>query len=134
MAAIQMSADQLEQLVTSIMGAAGGVAQPQRSAHAVGPMGACVLGIDKMKRPKVFMDWIKEAQAKIDYMGISDNKQKVALLRSWAGDVAAVAEIPADTFKNIITKTKKELLEHVSRRDRSSRHETRGRDMDVIHK
>ena len=29
------SADQLEQLVTSIMGAAGGVAQPQRSAQVV---------------------------------------------------------------------------------------------------
>ena len=106
-------------------------------------MGACVLGIDKMKRPKVFMDWVKEAQAKIDYMGISDNKQKVALLRSWAGrellnfwekeariqfttipaveatdGVAAVAEITADTFEEIITKTKKELLIHVSR-DRS---------------
>ena len=143
MAAIQMTAAQQEQLVTRILGAAGGAAQPQGSAHAVGPMGACVLGIDKMKRPKVFMDWVKEAQAKIDYMGISDNKQKVALLRSWAGrellnfwekeeriqfttipaveatdGVAAVAEIPADTFEEIITKTKKELLIHVSR-DRS---------------
>ena len=143
MAAIQMTAAQLEQPVTRILGAAGGAAQPQGSAHAVGPMGACVLGIDKMKRPKVFMDWVKEAQAKIDYMGISDNKQKVALLRSWAGrellnfwekeariqfttipaveatdGVAAVAEIPADTFEEIITKTKKELLIHVSR-DRS---------------
>ena len=143
MAAIQMTAAQLEQPVTRILGAAGGAAQPQGSAHAVGPMGACVLGIDKMKRPKVFMDWVKEAQAKIDYMGISDNKQKVALLRSWAGrellnfwekeariqfttipaveatdGVAAVAEITADTFEEIITKTKKELLIHVSR-DRS---------------
>ena len=148
MAAIQMTAAQLEQLVTRIQGAAGGAAQPQGSAHAVGPMGACVLGIDKMKRPKVFMDWVKEAQAKIDYMGISDNKQKVALLRSWAGrellnfwekeariqftTIPAVeatdgysqsamtifSEIPADTFEEIITKTKKELLIHVSR-DRS---------------
>ena len=50
----------------------------QGSAHAVGPMGACVLGIDKMKRPKVFMDWLKEAQAKIDYIGISEKKQIVA--------------------------------------------------------
>ena len=73
-----MSADQLEQLVTRIMGAAGGAAKPQGSAHAVGPMGACVLGIDKMKRPKVFMDWLKEAQAKIDYIGISEKKQIVA--------------------------------------------------------
>ena len=148
MAAIQMTAAQLEQPVTRILGAAGGAAQPQGSAHAVGPMGACVLGIDKMKRPKVFMDWVKEAQAKIDYMGISDNKQKVALLRSWAGrellnfwekeariqftTIPAVeatdgysqsamtifSEIPADTFEEIITKTKKELLIHVSR-DRS---------------
>ena len=50
----------------------------QGSAHAVGPMGACVLGIDKMKRPKVFMDWLKEAQVKIDYIGISEKKQIVA--------------------------------------------------------
>ena len=83
--AIQMTADQLETLVTRILGAAGGAAQPQGSALAVGPMGACVLGIDKVKRPKVFQDWVKEAQAKIDYMGITDNKQKVALLKSWAG-------------------------------------------------
>ena len=56
MAAIQMSAEQLEQLVTRILGAVGGAAQPQGSAHAVEPMGACMLGIDKKKRPKVFMD------------------------------------------------------------------------------
>ena len=138
-----MSADQLEQLVTRILGAAGGAAQPQGSALAVGPMGACVLGIDKMKRPKVFQDWMKEAQAKIDYMGINDDKQKVALLKSWAGrellnfwekeariqftvipavpaagGVAGVAEIPADTFEQIVQKTRQELLKHVSR-DRS---------------
>ena len=76
MAAIQMSAEQLEQLVTRIMWASGGAAQPHGSAHVVGPMGACVLGIDKMKRPKVFMDWLKEAQAKIDYMGIVTTSKK----------------------------------------------------------
>ena len=124
-------------------------------------MGACVLGIDEIKRPKVFMDWLKEAQAKIDYMGISDNKQKVALLRSWAGrellnfwekeariqftaipvvaatgDVEAVAEIPADTFEDIITKTKKDpqTCKQGQIPNRSSQHETRGRDMDAIHK
>ena len=142
--AIQISADQLEELVTRILGAAGGAAaQPQGSALAVGPMGACVLGIDKMKRPKVFQDWVKEAQAKVDYMGITDNKQKVALLKSWAGrellnfwekeariqftaipavpaagGVPGVAEIPADTFDQILQKTREELLKQVSR-DRS---------------
>ena len=141
--AIQMTADQLETLVTRILGAAEGAAQPQGSALAVGPMGACVLGIDKVKRPKVFQDWVKEAQAKIDYMGITDNKQKVALLKSWAGrellnfwekevriqftvipaviagvGIAAVAEIPADSFDQILEKTRSELLKHVSR-DRS---------------
>lgn len=86
---------------------------------------------------------MKEAQAKIDYMGIADNKMKVALLKSWAGktllnfwetevrirfmstpavaqqgDQVAVPEVLPDTFEEILTKTREELLKHVSR-DRS---------------
>ena len=49
MAAIQMSADQLEQLVTSIMGAAGGSAQPQISAHAVGKVTKGEMATDNSK-------------------------------------------------------------------------------------
>ena len=57
--AIQMTADQLDTLVKRILGTAGGAAQPQGSALAEGPMVVCVLGIDKVKRPNVFQDWVK---------------------------------------------------------------------------
>ena len=141
MAAVQLTDEQLTTLITRLVGAAGGTSEG--SASAVGPMEPCNLGIDKVKRLKNFQDWCKEAEAKITYMGITEDTRKVALLKSWAGrtllnfwekeariqfetiprieaagDQAAVPEIPADTFDNIIKKTKAELLKHVSR-DRS---------------
>ena len=139
--AVQLTDEQLTTLITRLVGAAGGTSEG--SASAVGPMEPCNLGIDKVKRLKNFQDWCKEAEAKITYMGITEDTRKVALLKSWAGrtllnfwekeariqfvtiprieaagDQAAVPEIPADTFDNIIKKTKAELLKHVSR-DRS---------------
>ena len=48
-------------------------------------MGQCNLGVDKVKRYKRFSDWMKGAEAKIDFMGITTDKQKISLLRSWAG-------------------------------------------------
>ena len=141
MAAVQLTDEQLTTLITRLVGAAGGTSEG--SASAVGPMEPCNLGIDKVKRLKNFQDWRKEAEAKITYMGITEDTRKVALLKSWAGRTllnfwekeariqfvtiprieaaggqAAVPEIPADTFDNIIKKTKAELLKHVSR-DRS---------------
>ena len=38
-----------------------------------------------MKRYKRFSDWMKRAEAKIDFMGITTDKHKISLLRSWAG-------------------------------------------------
>ena len=139
--AVQLTDDQLTTLIARLVGAAGG--ESQGAASAVGPMEPCHLGIDKVKRLKNFQDWCKEAEAKITYMGITGDTRKVALLKSWAGRTllnfwekeariqlekipripaaggqAEVPEIPADTFENIIKKTKVELLKHVSR-DRS---------------
>ena len=48
-------------------------------------MGQCNLGVDKVKRYKRFSDWMKGAEAKIDFMGITTDKHKISLLRSWAG-------------------------------------------------
>ena len=139
MAAVQLTDEQLTTLITRLVGAAGGTSE----GSASGPMEPCNLGIDKVKRLKNFQDWCKEAEAKITYMGITEDTRKVALLKSWAGRTLlnfwekeariqfvtiprieaaggqeAVPEIPADTFDNIIKKTKAELLKHVSR-DRS---------------
>ena len=138
---VQLTDAQLTTLINRLVGAAGGASQG--AASAVGPMEPCNLGIDKVKRLKNFQDWCKEAEAKITYMGINEDTKKVALLKSWAGRIllnfwekearihlekipgipaageqVAVPEVPADTFEEIIRKTKAELLKHVSR-DRS---------------
>ena len=43
------------------------------------------MGIDKVKRLKRFNDWVKAAEAKMDFMGLTSDTQKVNLLRSWTG-------------------------------------------------
>ena len=85
-----MTAEQFNQLMAALPGliAGGGQGAGQQAlgaASAVGPMGHCNLGIDKSGRLKRFNDWMKGAQAKIDFMGLTTDKQKISLLRSWAG-------------------------------------------------
>lgn len=145
-----MTAEQFQQLLQALPGmiaggGGGGAAQQALGAASavVGPMGQCNLGVDKVKRLKRFIDWMKGAEAKIDFMGLTTDKQKISLLRSWAGAelllywerevgirfqavdrvpaVGDVAEIPAQqahTYKELVTDTKKEILKHVNR-DRS---------------
>lgn len=120
----------------------GGNAHPQGAASAVGPMAHCNLGIDKMTRLKRFNDWIKGAQAKIDFMGLDNDRQKISLLRSWSGPDLLVfwerevnirfADVPAvivngvqqaplaaaHTYNELIDLTRTEILRHVNR-DRS---------------
>ena len=144
---MSLTADQFNQLLAALpamLGAGGGGAnQSQGAASAVGPMGHCNLGVDKVKRFKRFSDWMKGAEAKIDFMGLTTDKQKISLLRSWAGpellvywerevgirfqavervqavgDVAEIPGQPAHTFKELVDLTRKEILKHVNR-DRS---------------
>ena len=51
----------------------------------VGPMGPCILGKDKLKRPKRWADWYQEAENKMRFSGITDSGQKLSFLRSCAG-------------------------------------------------
>ena len=144
---MSLTAEQFGELMAALpamLGAGGGAAnQSLGAASAVGPMGQCNLGVDKVKRLKRFSDWMKGAEAKIDFMGLTADKQKISLLRSWAGPellvywerevgirfqavdrveaAGDVAEIPAQaahTYKELITGTKREILKHVNR-DRS---------------
>ena len=141
---MSLTADQFQQLLAALpgmMGGGGGAAQQALgAASAVGPMGQCNLGVDKVKRLKRFSDWMKGAEAKIDFMGLTTDKQKISLLRSWAGPelllywereacirfqavdrvpaAGDVAEIPAQAahiYKELITLTRKEILKHVNR-------------------
>ena len=69
-------------------GAAGGAAMVQPgagAAAAVGQLGSCHLGRDKMERYKKWGDWMKEAKSKMAFLGITANSQKVAYIRSCAG-------------------------------------------------
>ena len=86
---------------------------------------------------------MKGAQAKIDFMGLTTDKQKISLLRSWAGPelliywerevgvrfediprVEAVGDMPAipaqdaHTYQEMLKNTRVEILKHVNR-DRS---------------
>ena len=48
-------------------------------------MGPCALGKDKLKRPKKWTDWHKDAENKMRFLGITDSAQKMNFLRSCAG-------------------------------------------------
>ena len=55
------------------------------AAAMVGPMGPCTLGKDKLKRPKKWADWHREAENKKRFSGITDSGRKWDFLRSCVG-------------------------------------------------
>ena len=84
--AVEMTADQFERLIATLRGGGGGGAAGAAGAAAVvGPMGPCVLGKDKLKRPKKWTDWHKDVENKMRFLGITDSTQKMNCLRSCAG-------------------------------------------------
>jgi len=143
---MSLSAEQFQPLQTALPGMLGGGGQGAQhvagAASAVGPMGHCNLGIDKTMRLKRFNDWMKGAQARIDFMGLNTDVQKISLLRSWAGpelltywerevgarfmaiprvavgDVAAMPAQAPHTYTELLNLTRLEILKHVNR-DRS---------------
>ena len=52
---------------------------------ALGPMRQCMLGDDKMRKLTLFDDWLEEAESRMEYIGIADDKEKIILLRTWGG-------------------------------------------------
>ena len=145
---MSLTEDQFNQLLAALPGmlaggGQGGGQQALGAASAVGPMGHCNLGIDKTGRLKRFNDWMKGAQAKIDFMGLTTDKQKISLLRSWAGPELltywerevgirfestprieatggrdAIPAQEAHTYQDMLRDTRQEILKHVNR-DRS---------------
>ena len=76
-----MTPDQLQTLIAVIQGGGGGGAAGAAGAAAmVGPMGPCVLGKDKLKRPKKWTDWHKDAENKMRFSGITNSVQKMNFL------------------------------------------------------
>ena len=85
--AVEMLADQFERLIATMQGGGGGGAAGAAGAAAavVGPVGPCVLGKDKLKRPKKWTDWHKDAENKMRFLSMNDSGQKMNFLRSCAG-------------------------------------------------
>ena len=52
---------------------------------ALGLMRQCMLGTDKMRKLTIFDDWLEEAESRMEYIGIADDKEKIILLRTWGG-------------------------------------------------
>ena len=100
-----MTPDQLQTLIAVIQGSGGGGAAGAAGAAAmVGPMGPCVLGKDKLKRPKRWTDWHKDAENKMRFSGITNSVQKMNFLRSCAGKKVLVLEVTKVDTRLIIPK------------------------------
>ena len=132
-----MTEAQLAQLIAAVRTQEGaGGAQSAGAAAVVGPMRPCPLGKDKLKRFKKWNDWIRDAETKMAFLGLTRNQQKVNFIRSCAGSeltefwmkearirfeaVAAneAEEIEAQaahTYNEMVEETKKILLKLVSR-------------------
>ena len=83
---VEMSAEQFERLIATLQGGGGsGAAGAAGAAVVVGPMGPCVLGKDKLKRPKKWTEWHKDAENKMRFLGITKSVQEMNFLRSCAG-------------------------------------------------
>ena len=87
--AVALMPEQLQELIRAVMAGGGegaeGAANPTVAAAMVGPMGPCTLGKEKLKRPKRWADWHREAENKMRFGGITDSGQKLSFLRSCAG-------------------------------------------------
>ena len=67
---VEMLVEQFDRLIATLQrGGGGGVAGAAGAAAVVGPMGPRVLGKDKLKKPKKWTDWHKDAENKMRFLG-----------------------------------------------------------------
>ena len=126
--AVTMTADQYQTLIDTLRGGGdGGAAGTAGAATREGPMEPCALGKDKLKRPKRWTNWHREAENKMRLMGITDNDQRMNYLRRCAGaelteiwekEERMVVEanregevaVPAHTYEQVVEGTMMTLL------------------------
>ena len=89
-AVLQLTAEQLQNIIAGSIAGALQQAQGQglgggtAGAAAAGSLLPCPLGRDKTKRYLQFRDWLTQAEAKMEFLAITESKRKVAYLRSSA--------------------------------------------------
>ena len=79
--------EQLQQLLAGAAAVAAQNAGAGAGAAAAGHLAPCVLGREKTKRYQIFQDWITQAEAKMQFLGIKEDGRKIAYLRSNVSDV-----------------------------------------------
>ena len=84
---MNFSADQFNQLLATLSG--GNVnkaaSAPRNDPAALGPIRQCALGTDKMKKLNIFNEWLEDADNRMSYIGITSDKEKIILLKTWGG-------------------------------------------------
>ena len=127
---VEMTNTQLDRLNAAMQGGGGGGVAG--AAAVVGPMGPCNLGKDKLKRPKRWSDWRKNAENKMRFLKIEEDKQKLNFIRSCAGaeltkfwekemrarfeaKVEEGARVEAHTYEHVVEDTKQILLKLVNK-------------------
>ena len=123
-----MSDQQLRDLLAGVVGAIGGGAAGGAAATMAASMGPCILGKNKLKRPKKWSDWIKAAENKMSFSGIEEGSSKWEFIRSCAGpeltevwekEVRIIYKTTADeqahTYEQVLKETEKTLYKLVSR-------------------
>jgi hypothetical protein len=127
---VNMTQQQLEQLITALRGPNPAGAAGLGAAAMVGRLGPCELGRDKLKRYKKFLDWVGEAESKMRLLGLTTDQEKNSFVQSSAGPeltqfwekevrIRWVATVDpaqaAHTYGDLIKDSKATLLKYVSR-------------------
>ena len=60
-------------------------AQHASSAAVVGQVPPCNLGKNKLKRYRIWTEWIRDAENKMSFLSITENSAKISFIRSVAG-------------------------------------------------
>ena len=82
---VVMTQAQLQELLAGVVAAASRQQSSSEGVGGVSLMPPCTLGRDKTKRHKAFEDWIKEAEAKMEYLRITEDSRKTSYVKSHAG-------------------------------------------------
>ena len=85
--------EKLQPLLTTITATAAvaasvpapGTSSAKNDPAALGPIRQCSLGSDKMRKLALFNEWLKEEENRIDYIGVTNDKEKIILLKTWGG-------------------------------------------------
>ena len=109
-----LTAEQLQQLLAGAAAVAAQNAGAGAGAAAAGQLAPCVLGREKTKRYQIFQDWITQAEAKMQFFGITEDGRKIAYLRSNVSDVYQVDVTNIFLYNIIVLRVYQSLPKNLS--------------------